>query len=89
MAQEAEPRWIQPGISRHQSSRLSSAFSAAGTPHSAAGHTNGLRTDGTWVTHPEMLCMTLYTLSVLPSMPEHGYKAPPLQLGLDLGVVAT
>lgn len=89
MAQEAEPRWIQPGISRHQSSRPSGPFSAAGTPHSAAGHTNGLRTDGTWVTHPEMLCMTLCILWVLPSMPEDGYKAPPMQLGLDLGVVAT
>lgn len=23
---------------------------------------HGLRTDGTWVTHPEMLCMTVYTV---------------------------
>lgn len=37
-----------------------------------------LRTDGTWwVTRPEMLCMTLCTLPVLPSMPENGYGRRP------------
>lgn len=47
-------------------------------PHTpAAGHPSGLRTDGTWVTHPEMLCVTLCTLSVGRSVPENGYCRRP------------
>lgn len=57
--------WTQPSISpRHQSSRpvVPSQLLEPHTP--AAGHPSGLRTDGTWVTHPEMLCVTfMYTVS--------------------------
>lgn len=89
MAQEPEPRWTQPALSpRHQSSRPSGPFSAAGIQYSAAGPEDRYHVGHT----PRDAVQDLVHIV---SQSCHRYwsldmeEAPPLQKGLDLGVAAT